>query len=139
MIAQRAPAPIIEEEKATPGPKQAAKLKPIVESQTNRAKTPSRAVSASTPARAKKFTGTWGGTMQTFPAGNQTTQIAIDSSETTMTVSWFGKTASAKVQQLSGDTLQATFPPPPFQPQSHVWSITPQVTAKVPVSTSNVL
>jgi hypothetical protein len=63
--------------------------------------------------------------MQTFPAENQTTQIVIDSTETTMTVSWFGQTASAKAQ-LNGGTLQATFPPPAFQPQSHNWSITPQ-------------
>jgi hypothetical protein len=42
-----------------------------------------------------------------------------------MTVSWFGKTDSAKAQ-LNGDTMQATFPPPAFQPQSHKWAITPQ-------------
>jgi hypothetical protein len=128
MIAQHSPAPIVEEEKPTPAPEQAAKpkAKPVVHSQTNRTKTSSRAVSTSTPARAKKFAGTWTGTMQTFPAGNQTTQILIDPTETTMTVSWFGKTSSAKAQLLSGDTLQATFPPPPLQPQSHVWSITPQ-------------
>jgi hypothetical protein len=63
--------------------------------------------------------------MQTFPAGNQTTQIVINSTETMMTVSWFGKMDSAKAQ-LNGDSLQATFPPPAFQPQSHNWSITPQ-------------
>jgi hypothetical protein len=123
----RSPAPIVEE-KPTPAPEQPAKPKPrrVVKSQTNHTKTSAQAVSTSTPAKAKKFAGTWTGTMQTFPAGNQTTQIAIDSSETTMTVSWFGKTSSAKAQLLSGDTLQATFPPPPLQPQSHVWSITPQ-------------
>ncbi len=79
----------------------------------------------STPARSKKFAGTWTGIMQTFPAGNQTTQLVIDSTETTMTVSWFGQTSSAKAQ-LNGDALQATFPPPAFQSQPHHWSITPQ-------------
>jgi len=127
VIAQRSPAPIVEEN-PTPAPEKAAKPKPkrVVESQTNREITSSHAAHTSTPARAKKFAGTWTGTMQTFPAGNQTTQIVIDSGETTMTVSWFGKTSSAKAQLLTGDTLQAAFPPPPLQPQSHVWSITPQ-------------
>jgi hypothetical protein len=73
----------------------------------------------------KPFPGTWMGTMQTFPAGNQTTLLAVDPTETTMTVTWFGKQTVAKAQ-LDGDTLRATFPPPPFQPQAHTWSLTPQ-------------
>jgi hypothetical protein len=85
----------------------------------------SSAVSTPALARSKKFAGTWSGTMQTFPAGNQTTQLVINPSETTMTISWFGQTSSAKAQ-INGDTLEATFPPPAFQPQSHHWAITPQ-------------
>src|SRR5947207_440916 len=122
----RLPAPITEES-ATPAPEQSAKPKSkrVNESKTERTETSSRAATAPTPARSKKFAGTWAGIMQTFPAGNQTTQIEINPTETTMTVSWFGQTASAKAQ-LSGGTLQATFPPPAFQPQSHHWAITPQ-------------
>jgi hypothetical protein len=79
------------------------------------------------------FAGTWTGTMQTFPAGNQTTVLTVDPIATTMTVTWFGKTGSANAQ-LDGGTLRATFPPPAFQPQPHKWSLTPQpdgVTARV--------
>jgi len=126
ITAHRLPAPITEES-ATPAPEQLAKpkTKRAIESKTNHPPAPSRALSGATTARSKKFAGTWSGIMQTFPAGNQTTQIVIDSTETTMTVSWFGQTASAKTQ-LNGGALQATFPPPAFQPQSHNWSITPQ-------------
>jgi len=128
MIAHRSPAPIVEEEKPTPAP--------AAEEQTTKSKRKSVEKSeASKPAEAAKpketskpkerFAGTWTGTMKTFPAGNQTTQIMIDSTETTMTVSWFGKTALSKAQR-NGDTLQATFPPPAFQPEPHHWAITPQ-------------
>ena len=125
--AHRLPAPIVEEEKPAPAPEQSAKPKPRrnAESETNRASTSSHATPSPSPVKTKKFAGTWSGTMPTFPAGNQTTQIVIDASETTMTVSWFGKTGSAKAQ-INGDTIQATFPPPPFQPESHRWAITPQ-------------
>jgi hypothetical protein len=84
-------------------------------------------------AKTRRFAGNWVGTMQTFPAGNQTTVLAVDPAETTMTVTWFGKETAAKAQ-LDGDMLRATFPPPPFQPQPHTWSLTPQpdgVTARV--------
>lgn len=73
------------------------------------------------------------GTMQTFPAGNQTTVIEVNPAETTTTVTWFGKRAVANAQ-LDADTLRATFPPPPMQPESHKWALTPQpdgVTAHV--------
>jgi hypothetical protein len=137
ITAHRLPAPITEES-PTAVPEQSAKPKSkrVIEPKTDRTATPG-AVSASTPARSKKFAGTWTGTMQTFPAGNQTTQLVIDSTERTMTVSWFGKTTSAKAQ-LNGDTLKATFPPPAFQPQSHNWSITPQPDGVTAGSDSNV-
>ena len=126
ITAHRLPAPI-SEENTTPPPEQSAKPKPkrASEPKTERKETSSRTATAPAPARSRKFAGTWTGIMQTFPAGNQTTQIEINPAETTMTVSWFGQTASAKAQ-LNGDTLQATFPPPAFQPQSHHWAITPQ-------------
>jgi hypothetical protein len=128
ITAHRLPAPIQEvQESPAPAPEQSAKpkAKRLPESKTNHATTTSRATPSPSPVRSKKFAGTWTGTMQTFPAGNQTTQIVINSTETTMTVSWFGKTDTVKAQ-LNGDSLQATFPPPEFQPQSHHWEITPQ-------------
>jgi hypothetical protein len=127
ITAHRLPAPISEvQESPTPAPERAAKpkAKRAPESKTDHATT-SRAAPSPAQVRSKKFAGTWSGIMQTFPAGNQTTQIVIDSTEKTMTVSWFGKTDTVKAQ-LNGDSLEATFPPPALQPQSHRWSVTPQ-------------
>jgi len=122
------PAPTVEP-KAKPKPKASPKPKPkseASESATNSARQQSNS-------KQSRFAGNWVGTMQTFPAGNQTTVLAVDPAGTTMTVTWFGKETAAKAQ-LDGDTLRATFPPPPFQPQPHTWSLTPQpdgVTARV--------
>ena len=126
MIAERSPAPIVEEEKPTPAPEEQttkSKRKSVEKSEASKPAEAAKSKESSKPK--ERFAGTWTGIMKTFPAGNQTTQIVIDSTETTMTVAWFGKTASAKAQ-LNGDTLQATFPPPAFQPESHHWAITPQ-------------
>ena len=77
-----------------------------------------------TLARQTRFAGTWVGTMQTFPAGIQSAVITIDTGEATMSVDWFGKHALAKAE-IEGDTVRATFPPPPMQPETHKWSLTP--------------
>ena len=71
--------------------------------------------------------------MMTFPAGQQATVITIDPSETKMTVEWFQKTGTANTI-IEGDTIRATFPAPPMQPETHKWALTPQpdgVTASV--------
>jgi hypothetical protein len=139
LMTQRLPAPIQEvPERPTPVPASAqvrkskkSSLKPKSASQTN--VVAKSAVKEPTNAKTSRFAGNWVGTMQTFPAGNQTTVLAVDPAGTTMTVTWFGKETAAKAQ-LDGDTLRATFPPPPFQPQLHTWSLTPQpdgVTARV--------
>jgi hypothetical protein len=137
IAAHRLPAPIQEiPESPTPAPEQSAKPKV---KRANKSKPKSEAsestssVKVHPSSKQSRFAGTWTGTMQTFPAGNQTTILTIDPSETNMTVVWFGKRAVAKAA-LDGDTLRATFPPPPFQPQSHTWSLTPQpdgVTARI--------
>lgn len=130
VTAHRLPAPIQEvPESPTPAPEQPAKPKP---KRTTKPKPKSETNElATTPAKQQpspkqsRFAGKWVGTMPTFPAGDQAAELAVDPAETTMTVTWFGETNSAKAQ-LKGDTLQATFPPPPFQPQPHTWSLTPQ-------------
>jgi len=130
--AHRLPAPIQEiPESPSPAPTVAPTLKPKPKVSPKPKPKSEASKSATNPLRQQpsskqsRFTCTWMGTMQTFPAGNQTTVLAVDPTETTMTVTWFGKQTVAKAQ-LDGDTLRATFPPPPFQPQAHTWSLTPQ-------------
>jgi hypothetical protein len=137
---QRSPAPIQEiSESPTPAPSVVATGKPKANESTKPKSKSEPSASATNSVRQQlgaqpvRFAGTWTGTMPTFPAGNQTTVLTVDPTETNMTVIWFGKRAIAKAA-LDGDTLQATFPPPPFQPQSHTWWLTPQpdgVTARV--------
>ena len=124
------PAPIQEvPESPTPAPTVAPtakpKSKPLPKPKAGASASATNPVREQPSSKQSRFAGTWEGMMPTFPAGNQATDLVVDSTETTMTVTWFGKTSSAKAQ-LTGDTLQATFPPPPFQPQRHTWSLTPQ-------------
>lgn len=150
ITAPRLPAPI-SEESPTPAPEQTAKPKPkrVVESQTNRATTSSPAVSTPAPARAKKFAGSWVGTMPTIPWGNLPSVVTVDPTETAMAMSWYDadepgnpkiyrhfKPAPASERghvaakpafaaaRLDGDTLTATFSAPLLG--SSAWSITPQ-------------
>jgi hypothetical protein len=127
----RSPAPILEIETPTPTPARKPKVATTTATPAAKTSKPKTLASPKTEpqktvaAKQNRFAGTWVGTMPTFPAGDKPTVMVIDSNETTMTVTWFGKTLSAKAL-IAGDTLQATFPPPAFQPQSHAWSITPQ-------------
>ena len=149
-IAERSPAPIVEEN-PTPAPEQTAKpkTKRVVESQTNRAAASSHALSAPVSARAKKFAGSWVGTMPTIPWGNLPSVVTVDSTETAVAMSWYEadepgnpkinrhfKPAPASERghvparpafaaaRLDGDTLTATFSAPLLG--SSTWSITPQ-------------
>jgi hypothetical protein len=150
LMAERSPAPIVEEN-PTPAPEQTAKpkTKRVVESATNRATTSSHAESAAASARAKKFAGSWVGTMPTIPWGNLPSVVTVDSTETAMAMSWYDadepgnpkryrhfKPAPASERghvptrpafaaaRLDGDTLTATFSAPLLG--SSTWSITPQ-------------
>jgi hypothetical protein len=155
MIAERAPAPIVEEEKPTPAPGESAKPKPKrnAESQTNRASTSSRTAATPSPAKTKKLAGSWVGTMSTIPWGNLPSVVTIDSTETAMAMSWYdgdepgnpkvyrhfkpspsserghvaAKPAFAAAR-LEGDTMTATFSAPLLG--SSKWSITPQPDGK---------
>jgi hypothetical protein len=155
MTAHRLPAPIVEPtEKPTPtaeeeGTKRSAKAKRGVESQPNRATTSSHAGSTLASARAKKFAGSWVGTMSTIPWGNLPSVVTVDSTETAMAMSWYeaGEPGNPKIYRqfkpapaserghvlakpayatarLDGDTLTATFSAPLLG--SSTWSITPQ-------------
>ena len=152
VIVERSPAPIIEPtENLTPVPAQTAKPKPrrVVESQANRAISSSHALSTPAPTRAKKFAGSWVGTMPTIPWGNLPSVVTVDSTETAMAMSWYDaddpgnpkiyrhfKPAPASERghvtakpafataHLDGDTLTATFSAPLLG--SSTWSITPQ-------------
>jgi hypothetical protein len=156
MIAQRSPAPIVEPtENPTPAAEQTAKPKPrrAVEPQTNKPTTSSRAASTPASTRAKKFAGSWVGTMSTIPWGNLPSVVTIDSTETTMAMSWYeadepgnpkiyrhfkAAPESARGQvaakpafaaaRLDGQTMTATFSAALLG--SSTWSITPQPDGK---------
>lgn len=135
LTAHRLPAPVQEEPDTTPVPSAtiAKAVKPPPKSQAATRKTEPKPKPTLPPSPHSRFAGTWIGTMQTFPAGDQSTVITIDAAQTTMTVDWFGKHASARAE-IEGDTVRATFPPPQMQPETHKWALTPQpdgVTARV--------
>ena len=81
----------------------------------------------STPAPKPRalLAGTWAGVVHTFPAGDQSATFVISPDETTFTVNWFGKTGTVATQRVGTSTLTATFPQR-SQPQSQVWTVTPQ-------------
>src|SRR5437867_2630082 len=88
ITAHRLPAPVSELETPKPAPQQPARPKHAKANITGDSPASKMgAMPSATPH--KKFAGTWTGTMETFPAGAQTTMIAIDASETTMSVNWF--------------------------------------------------
>ena len=119
VAAHRLPAPIVEEEKATPAPEKSArpKSKRTSEPTTHHASSPSP-----TPGISKRFAGTWSGVMPEVPWGNIQTELIVDPTETTMEWrdSLSSKHGTAKAQ-LNGNTLSALFPGWPRP----VWSITP--------------
>jgi hypothetical protein len=117
-LAQRAPAPIQEEATPTPAPERSAK--PKRQSTTNQRT--QGFISGPTPARAKKFAGTWSGIMPEVPWGDIQTTLVIDATETTML--WedtLAKHGPAVRTQLNGETIVAHFPGWP----KPVWYITP--------------
>ena len=123
ITADRSPAPVLEEPDKTPIPSATA-TKLGAKTQRAARKAEAKPKPTATAARQSRFAGTWIGTMQTFPAGNQSTVITINTAETTMTVEWFGKHDSAKAE-IEGGTVRATFPPPQMQPETHKWALTP--------------
>jgi hypothetical protein len=169
LTAHPLPAPIQEvPESPTPAPEQSPKpkrtIKPKVsessESSTKRqtASSPQKAEpseSGTNPlrqqptAKPSRFAGTWVGTMPTIPWGNLESVLTVDSTETSMAVSWYeadepgdakihrhfkaapasarghaaAKPAFAKAQ-LNGDTLAVTFPAALLGTSK--WSIIPQ-------------
>jgi cytoskeletal protein RodZ len=123
ILVDRLPAPIVEETTPKPASEQSAKaksksspkLKPKSEASTN----PVRQQASSKQSR---FAGTWVGTMQTFPMGPAAVVLTVDSTETTMAMTWRGSTVTVKAQR-NGDTLQATSPEGIY---TNTWSLTPQ-------------
>lgn len=127
MIAQRSPAPIVEEEKPTPAPKQSAKPKPITkpkvlsedsESPIKREpKLKSRGgKDNSSPAVGRKtgpYAGTWTGTFDLGLLGYWEVRITINDAQTTMMVLQSNKaTANPAIARAttSADGITATFP-----------------------------
>jgi hypothetical protein len=134
--AHRLPAPIQEiPETPTPAPEQPAKTKQIQTKpvgQTSNTSTPRRTSSprvkseaTPVPKSRAALEGTWVGIVHTFPTGDQSATFVINPSETTFTLNWYGKTGTVPTQRAGGSTLTATFPQT-SQPQSQVWTITPQ-------------
>jgi len=129
ITAQRLPAPI-SEESPTPAPEHLAKSKAkrTAKSKTSGAEsesssnTQSRAAAKPAPTPNKRFAGTWVGTMQTFPMGPAAVVLTVDSTETTMAMTWRGSTVTVKATR-NGDTLQATSPEGIY---TNTWSLTPQ-------------
>jgi hypothetical protein len=145
----RLPAPIVEEDKATPPPQEQAppKAKHSKKPTSDESKVPVKP--RTSPAKQSRFAGDWTGVMPTIPWGNLPSVVTIDSSETLMAMSWYeaGEPGSPKTYRhfkaapeserghaaaklafaaarLEGDTLTATFPAPVLG--SSTWSITPQ-------------
>jgi hypothetical protein len=129
ITAHRLPAPITEES-PTPTTEHPAKSKAkrTAKSKTSGAEsesypnTQSRAAAKPAPTPNKRFAGTWVGTMQTFPMGPAAVVLTVDSTETTMAMTWRGSTVTVKAQR-NGDTLQATSPEGIY---TNTWSLTPQ-------------
>ena len=148
VVPQRLPAPIVEEEKATPAPEEQAKPKAKHSKKTKSDESQAPARQQVSP-KQSRFAGDWAGTMPTVPWGNLPSVVTVDSTETTMAVSWYeaGEPGPAKTYQhfkpapaserahaatkpafakarLEADTLTASFPAPLLG--SSTWSITPQ-------------
>jgi hypothetical protein len=96
------PAPIFEKKSATPKP---ASPKP-------KSKPAAKSLSppTATPVKQSRFAGKWVGTIQTFPPGNTATVLTVDSSETTMALSWSLAEPKPPVKVTRvGDTIKAKF------------------------------
>lgn len=114
MIAQRLPAPIVEEEKRTPTPASAQtpkEKKSIKSKATPQLKQASRATpEQKASVKQKRFAGTWVGTIPAYPTGPQETRLTIDPSETIMHHEWVGHPPQNDARtEIIGDTLRAAF------------------------------
>lgn len=127
VTAHRLPAPIQEiPESPTPAPEQSAKPRPKPlpkrkpKSDANESAT--KPVRQQPSSKQSRFAGSWAGTMETFPMGPAAVVLTVNSTETTMAMTWRGSTVTAKTQR-NGDTLQATSPEGIY---TNTWSLTPQ-------------
>jgi hypothetical protein len=154
VTAHRLPAPIQEvPESPTPVPEQSAKPKPkpkpLPKPKSEASESATNPVRQEPSTKPSRFAGTWVGTMPTIPWGNLESVLTVDSTETSMAVSWYeadepgdakthkyfkaapasarghaaAKPAFAKAQ-LNGDTLAVTFPAALLGTSK--WSIIPQ-------------
>ena len=104
----RLPAPIQEvPEKPTPAVREHPK-KPRPKATEAESPAKSTTKRAATTA-ARKFAGTWSGTIQTFPPGPTATALTVDSTETSVTLTWRLANNPPARAIIIGDTLQATF------------------------------
>jgi|ERR1700731_3388499 len=132
--AHHLPAPISEESSPTPPQEQSAKPKrkplPKPKSKSEPSEAAANSVQQQRTSKQTRFAGIWVGTMPTFPMGPAAVVLTVDSTETTMAMTWRGSTVTVKAQR-NGDTLQATSPEGVY---TNTWSLTPQpdgVTARV--------
>jgi len=121
--AHRSPAPIQEVlESPTPPPQQSARAKPKSSSKPKANASVTNLVRQQPSPKQSLFAGSWIGTMQTFPKGPEKVTLTVDSTETTMAMTWRGGTVSGKAER-KGNTLQATSHEGIY---TNTWSLTPQ-------------
>lgn len=131
--AHHLPAPISEESSPSPPQERSTKSKPKLlpkpKPKAETSESATNSVKQRTP-KQSRFAGIWVGTMPTFPMGPAAVVLTVDSTETTMAMTWRGSTVTVKAQR-NGDTLQATSPEGIY---TNTWSLTPEpdgVTARV--------
>jgi hypothetical protein len=127
---QRLPAPIVDEEKATPAPEEQlkAKAKHSKKPKSNESQASTRHEASSKQSR---FAGAWVGTMPEVPWGNVAVKLVVDQTETTMEWWGAGNSHGTAKATLTGNMLSARFP---AGFTTAVWYISPQpdgVTANV--------
>ena len=124
--AHRLPAPISEESTPTPALEQSAKPKtkplPKPKPKSEPTESATNPVRQQRSSKQSRFGGTWVGTMPTFPMGPAAVVLTVDSTETTMAMTWRGSTVTVEAQR-NGGTLQATSPEGIY---TNTWSLTPQ-------------
>lgn len=126
ITAHRLPAPISEESTPASPPEQSAKPKtkplPKPKQKSEAGESAMSAARQQPSSKRSRFADTWVGTMQTFPWDPRQFVLTVDSTETTMAMTWRGSTVAVKAQR-NGDTLQATSPEGIY---TNTWSLTPQ-------------
>jgi hypothetical protein len=107
---QRLPAPIVEEEKATPAPEEQSKPKVKHSKKTKSDESQASARQQVSP-KQSRFAGTWVGTMPAFPTGPQATVLTVDFKEATMQHTWTDHPPTRLARaEINGNTIRATFP-----------------------------